>query len=110
MSLITSLEPDPISAMLGTGYFRFTGLFGISGLANPRPPRLDLLAVVSDQPGEGHFRDFVELAKLEYSTVCVWLVDNATLHAALMRYGFTPEVEIAFDGKPLKGLRWDKNK
>ena len=95
--------------MLGTGYSRFTGVFGISGLVKVRPERLDLLAVVAERPGEGNFRAFIQQAKMEYPIICVWSIDNLTLYRALERYGFSPEVEICFDWVPIKGLRWDKN-
>lgn len=102
------ITPDPVGQILNTGYSRFESPSGIDGLAKVNGDRLDLLAVISTSPGKGLFRAFIALAKLRYTTICVWHDDNPLIGQALKRYGFTPEVEINGDGEIVPGWRWDK--
>jgi len=107
MSVIVKTSLDPIGQMLGTGYARFEGINGVSGLFKAhRPHRLDLLAIVSEDPGKGNFRDFISQTKMEFNTICVWFIENESLYEALLRYGFTPEIEVGAMGDALDGLRW----
>lgn len=110
MSLFTKLEPDVGGRFLGVPdeYQRFVARNGLMGLAKVHGARLDLLAVFNPTGTSGVFRAFIDQAKLEFSTICVWEIFNPILHDALLRYGFTSEIEIAFDGVPLHGLRWDR--
>lgn len=108
ISLLGETEPDPVGAILGTGYYRFSSPVGIDGLCKVNGGRLDLLAVISREPSKGHLREFLRQAKEHYRTVCVWHVDNPALGPALERYGFTPETEIQPDGEIVPGYRWDK--
>jgi len=106
MSLFVSITPDPVSLVLGTGYHRFKAINGLEGLAKVRDHRLDILAVVNDTGRPGLFRQFIRQAKVVFLTICVWAIENPAVYEALIRYGFTPETEIGFDGVPLHGLRW----
>ena len=106
MSLFVSITPDPVSLVLGTGYHRFKAINGLEGLAKVRDHRLDILAMVNDTGRPGLFRQFIRQAKVVFPTICVWAIENPAVHDALIRYGFTPETEIGFDGVPLHGLRW----
>ena len=109
-ALLGQTEPDPIGQILGTGYNRFSSPLGIDGLAaQPEPGRLDLLALFSTCPGSGQLRAFINAAQTQYSTLCVWHIDNPALYDALLRYGFSPETELDQFGETLKGLRWDKS-
>jgi hypothetical protein len=106
-------EPDYISQMLGTRFNRFESLCGICGLAKDNGfGRLELLAVSSNDPGNGQFREFIKLCKSHYQTICVWHVDNPFLGPCLERYGFyfTTEISGLSDGEILEGYRWDKQK
>jgi len=100
--------PDPVSAMLGTQMNRFTSPTGIEGLARVTGDRLDILAVINPTEKRGRFREFISAAKLEYRTICVMIIENPVVHAALLRYGFTPDVEIDQFGDTQQLLRWDK--
>lgn len=106
-SIFQNVEPDPVGQILGTGYFRFDSVAGISGLAKSNGVRLDILAVVAVREGHGQFRCFIKLCKAAYQTICVWHDDNPVVHEALERYGFTPEVELQSDGEMVTGMRWD---
>lgn len=102
-------EDDPVGKLLCTGYRRFESSCGISGLYKENGDRLDVLAVIAREHGRGQFREFIELAKTEYKTICVWHDDNPAVGPALSRYGFTPETEIdGITGEIMTGWRWDK--
>lgn len=94
--------------MLGTRMLRFVSPTGLEGLARPNDKRLDVLAVINRTDRRGVFREFIAKAKLEYETICVWAIHNPAIHYALLRYGFTPDVEIDQFGDTQKLLRWDK--
>jgi hypothetical protein len=57
------ITPDPMVKMLGPGYMRFASPFGIKGAARESANRVDLLAVVSDEEGTGHFQAFIITAR-----------------------------------------------
>lgn len=99
--------PDPIGQLLGTGYMRFQSPTGICGLAKDDGERLDILAVDTLTPGKGQFRHFINEAKKQYSTICIWEIWNPWLEPVLLRYGFTPATEIAITGETLSGVKWD---
>lgn len=106
--VLGGLEVDPVGHMLHTGYDRFASAIGICGLAKVTSGRLDLLAVVTDTPGLGQFRTFVNECKQHYESIYVWHVDNLVLEQALRRYGFLPTVQV--DGEVVRGWRWDKER
>lgn len=109
-AILGSTKPDPIGEILGTGYQQFSSHLGIDGLAKePEPGVLHLLAVVSRNQGAGQLREFIAALKPVYRTICVWHIENPALYDALVRYKFTPEVDVDQFGDALKGLRWDKN-
>lgn len=98
----SSWSPDPVGAALGTGFSRFRTPTGLHGLAAVAPGRLYILAVVSDAPGKGHFRDFITTAKAHFDEIGVWSIWSPELAAALVRYGF----EGAKHWKYEEGLVW----
>lgn len=102
--------PDRNSLVLGTGFRRFHGRGQMRGLYMTKGRRIDFLVVHCDEPGRGHFREFVQKLKRGYDTICVWCVWNPWLGAVLERYGFRDEVDSAMDGTPVTGKRWDKTK
>ena len=107
MAVLGLVTVDPIAAILGTPYQRFSSPFGIDGLAWSVPSRLDLLAVSATIPRTGQFRRFIRGAQAEYETICVWEVWNHDLAEALVRYGFQPAEEEQ-NGEILRGFRWDR--
>lgn len=111
MKAIIDHGPDPVSLALGMGeqaFHRFSSPIGVRGLAKWKGGRLDILAIESAVPGAGQFRKFISLCKDSFQTICIWQIWNESLHAALLRYGFTPQTEISGDGEVINGLRWDK--
>lgn len=108
MSVLGKTSPDPIGVMLGSHMNRFISPTGIEGLANAAGHRLNVLAVVNRTSNRGCLRAFIAQAKLEYKTICVLAVDNRVLHSALLRYGFSADVEIDQFGDIQHMLRWDK--
>lgn len=108
VELLGTWEPDPFGQILGTGYYRFRSPCGIDGLAKMNGGRFDILAVHAAHPGTGQFRRWIKKVMERFTTVCVWQIENAALEAALLRYGFTPEVEVDRSGETLSGMRWDR--
>lgn len=108
MSVLGKTSPDPIGILLGSRMQRFTSPTGIEGLARAAGDRLDVLAVINPTQERGRFRTFIAEAKIEYKTICVIAVENPVVHSALMRYGFTPDVEIDQFGDTQEMLRWDR--
>lgn len=108
MSVLGVTAPDPAGLILETRFLRFVSPTGIEGLARATGDRLDVLAVVNPTGLRGRFRAFIDAAKLEYRTVCVWAIENPIVDQALRRYGFTPDVEIDQFGVTQKLLRWDR--
>lgn len=108
MSILGQTTADPIGVMLDTRMQQFKSPCGLEGLARATGDRLDVLAVENNTGRSGRFRAFIAAAKLEYRTICVWAIENPAVHAALLRYGFTPDVEIDQFGDTQELLRWDK--
>jgi len=106
--LFLELKPDAVSTLLGTGYQRFRAFNGLDGLCKFSHGRLDLLAVVNPTGQRGLFLELILEARKQFSTICVWVITNPKVESTLRPIGFTPEVEMGFDGKPVEGLRWDK--
>lgn len=98
-------EQDWAAQVLGTGYWRFKSQWGVAGLMKWREGRLDLLAVHSQKPGSGQFRQFMRQAKAIHFTICVWVVWNDDLATILKKYGF--RFSINEDDEKCVGYRWD---
>ena len=94
--------------ILETRFERFVSPTGIEGLARAIGDRLDVLAVVNPTLQNGRFRQFMAQAKSEYKSICVLAIENPAIYSALIRYGFTPDVEIDQFGDTQELLRWDK--
>ncbi len=104
---------DPIGELLGTGFNRFrSDCFKLDGLARVKGPRLDILAVISDKPGEGNFRKFIIACKRQYVAISIWEIQNPWVAKVLKRYGFKEVAEIIFHSKfnleLTQGYRWIK--
>lgn len=111
MKVFTHLEPDPTGQMLGTRFMRFKSITGIDGLCRDNHAgQLELLAVHAAQPGKGQFRRFIHQLKFEFTTICVWHIENPLLDAVLPRYGFKREVTVDESGETLTGWRFDHPK
>lgn len=110
MNVLGETYPDPLSQLLGTNLFRFRSPTGLNGLAKiVGEDRLDLVAVDALIPGTGQFRTFINRAKEEFSTLCIWEVWNPVLEEVLPRYGFHPHKDTDADtGEKLEGYRWMK--
>lgn len=108
MSVLGKTWADPIGVTLETRMQRFKSGIGLEGLARVDGNRLNVLAVYNPTDRRGLFRAFITEAKLEFKTICVWAIENPAVHAALLRYGFTPDVEIDQFGDTQELLRWDR--
>lgn len=105
------LTLNRFSKILKIGYFDFSSRYGIDGLAKESGRnhcRVDVLAVVSKNPGNGRLREFISALKDEYSIIGIWHVDNDKLRAALERYGFTSCLEKQ-NGEMIDGMKWEKH-
>lgn len=112
MTCLGKTQPDTIGVVLGTGYLRFSSPVGIDGLCKPDEAkgRLELLAVASRRPGNGHFKSFIDLCKRDFTTILIWHVTSDILHDCLPRYGFRPWEErqqCQGEWEHLEGYRWD---
>ncbi len=108
MSVLGATEPHFIGRVLGTGYERFYSETGMNGLAREDGDRLNLLALDASNPGTGQFREFIEQAKKEYKTICIWHVSHEWLKLKLLEYGFRPYDENdIITTELLKGYRYD---
>lgn len=108
MSVLGTTTPDPFGVMLNTRMERFVSPTGIEGLARANGDRLDILAVINPTPIRGCFHKFIDQSKTEFKTICVMSISNQFLYDALLRYGFTPDVEIDQFGEIQELLRWDR--
>lgn len=108
MSVLGKTSPDPMGLILETRFERFVSPTGIEGLARATGDRLDVLAVINPTKERGRFRAFIDQAKIEYRTICVWAIENPIVDQALRRYEFTPDVTIDEFGDTQELLRWDK--
>jgi hypothetical protein len=97
--VFTHWEPDEIAEFLGTGFDRFETSSGLHGLAKVTGDTLEVLAVMSPNPGTGQFREFIRATKEIYRTVTVLEDWNPIVTAALQRYGFQ-----RIEG----GWKWDR--
>lgn len=102
------ITPDQVAVALDTGFSRFSGSFGIDGLASESGTQVDFLAVVSNQPGCGNFRRFIEACKENYTAINIWEVWNEDLEAALLRYGFRKEKRPDKFGDVCDVMEWRK--
>lgn len=106
--LLGQRQPHLLGEMLGTGYDEFVSPFGIRGLAREDGQALHLLALASDEPGQGAFRELIRHAKVAYVAIYVWEIWNEWLPAVLERYGFEPMKAPALTGEMLAGMVWHK--
>ena len=99
-----------MSLLLGTRMKRFWSTTGLEGLARENVDRIDILAIISKDPGQGKFRKFVQELKKCYKTICVWHDFNPIMTDCLKRYGFQEAVEVdgMLKNETLKGWRWDR--
>lgn len=108
MNVLGQTTPDPLGLMLGTDFDRFESPYGIDGLARVSGSELELLAVVTDTPGEGQFRQFITACKAQFESIRVFEIWNDALAHTLERYGFTPFTTTE-NGEPLSGYRWQRS-
>lgn len=105
--LFSEVAPDPVGEQLGTDFFRFRTPTRLHGLACVASERLDILAVIADAPGKGHFRDFITTAKAHFGEIGVWSVHSPHLALILLRYGFERgEHRFAGERSSVHGLVW----
>lgn len=100
---------DFAGQILGTGYQQFFSRSGIDGLARVRENTIELLAMVSNDPGKGQFRNFIAALKKQYDAIYVWVIWNEDLIPVLERYGFetaTLTEEIQGVVETVTGMKW----
>lgn len=101
------LLPDDNAIALGTGYSKFrTSYFKMDGLCKVDGRKIEFLVVATDDPGQGHFRKFVDQLKLHYHEIYIWLDWNPELGPILQRYAFTRVTSKDSDGSVIKGWVW----
>ena len=105
---VCSVDPIGRALNISRPYNKFSSPVGCHGLARWTPDRLDILAISSRKEGVGQLRKFIAEAQKHWPTICVWFISNEVLDAALKRYGFFRQIELAGNGEVLDGLRWDK--
>jgi hypothetical protein len=77
---------------LRTGYQEFHAPepLGIGGLCQVKPGHVDILAIASNNPGEGNFSRFLDALEPQAGTVTFWSMMSETLYAILERRGYNP--------------------
>lgn len=85
---------DPSGGWLNTGFVRFTTDTEIHGLCHessiePDSTTLVILAIFSENAGQGYLRRFIQTAQEHYNTIAIMKIWNPMLAEALARYGFT---------------------
>ncbi len=103
-----TLTPDPFGVMLGTGYSRFCSPLGIEGLAKELNGRVDILAVIAPDEGNGHLSLFLAHCMTVYDTICIWEDWNLILGPMLARRGFVRTSEVDKFKEKITGWRWDR--
>lgn len=107
--VIGELRANAISEFLRSPYKEFGPAGGIRGLASVDDDNtLNLVAILSDDPGQGNFRDFMKECKTHYPAIRVWAVLNEDLPAVLTRYGFTKGHDMGYDGKMEEVWDWKR--
>lgn len=109
LPVVGRLEQDETANVLGTGYMQFDNKpLHMMGLCKPIPGGISILAVATDCPGRGHFREFVRQLQFYFARV-EFLVDlNPVVSQALFRYGFVRICKIDSDGSRIRGWEWIK--
>jgi hypothetical protein len=107
--LFSYIGPDPASEALGTDFDRFETTLGIVGLCRIRGDQIDLLAILSKDPGKGNFRTFIERLKKLHGVIGVWEIMEPGMNDTLKRYGFKPTRRFEKNGEIITGWRWRKD-
>lgn len=103
----TSFTKDRIGEVLKTYFWRFDTIYKVDGLVKFNADTVEVLAIVSQEPGQGNCRAFIHQLQRCFPMVIIWHVDNPHLHAALVRYGFN-RAEIPTGGATLDCMAWVK--
>jgi len=85
--VLGQLYPDMVGNMLGTGFCRFEGK-DFDGLCRESGGCLDILAIISKNPGQGKFRMFVVALQSRYRAIRFYEVMNDGLYTHLSSSGF----------------------
>lgn len=105
--VVGQLFPDDTAIKLGTGYSQFRcWTFKMDGLCKVNGRHIEILAIVSNQPGQGMFREFVRALKPVYDSITFWADMNPILSNALHRYGFVRVDSVDSDGSRIRGWQW----
>ena len=75
------------------------------GLAKVLGERIEILAVVALEQGQGHFTAFLEELRGAYEEIVFWEIMNARLERSVRRQGFVGLTGID-DGDVHTGLAW----
>lgn len=110
--VVGRMTPDPLGIELGTGYFNFSNApLKIDGLCKPIPhviAGIEFLAVVSLEPGRGHFTEFVRQLKVHYRVIRFWLDMNPALSHVMQKEGFVRVASIDSDGSKIRGWEFSR--
>ena len=105
------LIDDPIYAALFPGkksvFKRFEN-DGVAGLCAIEGSTLFILAILSNTPGQGDFRKFMESAKKEFLTINILEIWNPIMREILKKYGFTVSANCGPKDHywPVSGMKW----
>lgn len=81
--------PTAVAKALKSGFQEFFSPFGIGGLAKLTDEGLEILAIASDDPGNGNFTRFMDVVESKFNLVRFWDVLNPVLLTTLMRRCYT---------------------
>jgi hypothetical protein len=83
-----------------TGHYPFK-CGNIEGMAKEENDSLEILAIISNKPGQGELRQFIEDANQKYNRVTFLELWSDVLEQALIRYGFKKD-------SPLPNYTWSR--
>lgn len=105
--VIGELREQPAERRI-TDFMEFSSDIGIDGLARVNGNRIDFLAVISEDEGKGHFRDFIVACKEHYAFIRFWALMNPELEKTLTRYGFYGGNDVDCFGDVVDVMDWNK--
>lgn len=78
----------------------------MNGLAKITGSSIEIMSVYSRHPNKGHFREFVDDLKRNYTRIRFWALLNEDLVGTLSRYGFSSGADVDEYGEMTDLMDW----
>jgi hypothetical protein len=86
------LAPSRVAKALKTGFWEFESPYQVRGLVLVEGDTVNLLAVLSDDPGQGHFALFMDKVEGQFKEIVFWSMMSADLDRILSRRGYVARI------------------